>query len=217
VLSGLAPEARAKQAMDSASRLLIDDAHSLIQLFTPPFENTSQEPGYIKGYPPGVRENGGQYTHAATWFVLALTKLRRGDEAYRAFSLLNPVNHALTREAADIYRVEPYVVAADVYSQGDKAGRGGWTWYTGSAGWLYRAAVEGVLGLSRRAEVLTIEPCLPSGWPGFEATMRIGSAAYAIRVERGDHAGITLNGEAVDAIMLSESGEHHVVVTVPHV
>ncbi len=212
VLSGLAPRSRAEQGMDSASRLLIDDEHSLVKLFTPPFEKTDKEPGYIKGYPPGVRENGGQYTHAATWFVLALAGLGRGDEAYRALSLLNPVNHALTKPDADIYRVEPYVVAADVYGEGDKAGRGGWTWYTGSAGWLYRAMVEGILGISRQANRLLINPCLPAHWPGFEATMRIGAATYAIRVERADEPGLTLDGQAVDEIKIESTGEHDIVV-----
>src|SRR5690606_37833172 len=123
-------------------------------------------------YPPGVRENGGQYTHAATWVVYALAMLGRGDEAKTCFDMLNPINHALTRDAAERYRVEPYAVAADIYSSGGKAGRGGWTWYTGSAGWLYRSAVEAILGIRRRGDRLYITPPLPTDWPGYAATLR---------------------------------------------
>jgi cyclic beta-1,2-glucan synthetase len=214
VLSGLGPEARANQAMTSAQEWLVDAEHDLIRLFTPPFENTPKEPGYIKGYPPGVRENGGQYTHAATWFVLALAALGRSDDAYRAFSVINPVNHALGRAEADIYRVEPYVVAADVYSEADRAGRGGWTWYTGSAGWLYRAAVEGILGIERKGDTVSIDPRLPSNWPGFHAKMRFGEADYRISIVRGASNSIVLDGTQVQQIKLADQGHHEVVVTV---
>ena len=142
-----------------------------------PSHDTPKEPGYIKSYPPGVRENGGQYTHAATWFVIALAEMGRADEAWRCFSMLNPVNHALDEDAAEHYRVEPYVVAADVYSVGDKGGRGGWTWYTGSAGWLYRAAVESILGISREGDRLIDQAgaARPLGrLPGDAATFRRG-------------------------------------------
>ena len=135
-------------------KMLVDDDLKIVKLFTPAFSETALEPGYIKSYPPGVRENGGQYTHAATWFVIALAEMGLADEAWRCFAMLNPVNHALDEQAAERYRTEPYVVAADVYSSPDKAGRGGWTWYTGSAGWLYRAAVESILGIQKEGDRL---------------------------------------------------------------
>ncbi len=137
-----------------------------------------------QGLSSGVRENGGQYTHAATWVVLALAEMGRGDDAWKAFQLLNPVNHALSKGDADRYRVEPYVVAADVYGAGDLTGRGGWTWYTGSAGWLYRAAVEGILGLRRQGNRLFVRPALPSEWTGFEARSRLMARALPSRWRR---------------------------------
>ena len=194
---------------------LVDETLRIARLFTPPFENTEKEPGYIKGYPPGVRENGGQYTHAATWLVIALARLGRADDAWRVFSMLNPVNHALDRQAADTYRVEPYVVAADVYSEADRAGRGGWTWYTGSAGWLYRAAVEAILGIRRQGDRITIEPCLPPEWPGYQATLRIEGATYRIHVRRADAPSITIDGVAAQqGIPFEPGGEHDVNVSV---
>ncbi len=215
VLSGGASPERAGRALDKALELLVDDELRIARLFDPPFEHTDKEPGYIKSYPPGVRENGGQYTHAATWLVVALAQLGRADDAYRVFSMLNPVSHALTKQDAERYRVEPYVVAADVYSQGDRAGRGGWTWYTGSAGWLYRAAVEGILGITRRADTLMLEPALPRAWDGFTATVQINKARFRIIVRRNNERALRLNGELVDAIKLFPEGEHHVIVEVP--
>ncbi|MBB1251565.1 hypothetical protein H2O14_25500 [Rhizobium sp. G21] len=171
VLSGRADPVRAAQAMDSVFDELVDPEAGLIRLFSPPFEHSDKDPGYIKSYPPGVRENGGQYTHAAIWAAYALAEMGRSDDAYKVFSMLNPINHSLSREHADVYRVEPYVVAADVYGVGDKTGRGGWTWYTGSAGWLYRTAVEAILGIRREGDLLRITPSLPAAWPGFSARL----------------------------------------------
>ena len=214
VLSGEADPERAQQAVSKAVELLVDDKLRIARLFTPPFEKTDKEPGYIKRYPPGVRENGGQYTHAATWLVIALARLGRADEAWRVFEMLNPVSHALNADDAKQYRVEPYVVAADVYSSGDKGGRGGWTWYTGSASWLHRAAVEGILGLQRRADVLHLNPSLPSAWPGFSVRLRVSDAVYRIKVHRGEEASVEVNRQKVDAIRLERHGVHEVIVTV---
>jgi cyclic beta-1,2-glucan synthetase len=202
VLSGEGDAQRSRQAMDAVVKELVDEENGIIRLFTPPLVETPQDPGYIKAYPPGVRENGGQYTHAATWVVLALARLGRAEEAWRCLDLLNPVNHALDREAAERYRVEPYVVAADVYGEGERTGQGGWTWYTGSAGWLYRAAVEGVLGIRREAERLYIEPVLPAAWNGYEATLTLDGRTYVVRVEResGPDSGgwrIDVNGTVI--------------------
>ncbi|TKT82678.1 glucoamylase family protein [Aquamicrobium sp. LC103] len=199
VLSGEGDEERSGIAMRSATDLLVDDKLGIARLFTPPFLRTEKEPGYIKGYPPGVRENGGQYTHAATWLVIALAEIGRANDAHKLFSMLNPVNHALEPAAADTYRVEPYVVAADVYSEGDKAGRGGWTWYTGSAGWLYRAAVEGILGLKRQGETMHVRPAMPDDWGGFSAVLRVDDAEYRIEVKRNkadSEPSVFVNGRA---------------------
>lgn len=193
VLSGSGDMARSARAMDSVAEKLIDDEAGIIRLFTPPFENTPKEPGYIKGYPPGVRENGGQYTHAATWVVYALAKMGRTEDAWRAFSMLNPVNHALTKDDADRYRVEPYVVAADVYGEGDKVGRGGWTWYTGSAGWLYRTAVEAILGIEVRGGDLHIRPAIPAHWDGYTARIDVAGKRHEIEVTRSQDGKLTVS------------------------
>ncbi len=165
VISGRAVADRARQAMESTNVNLVRRNDALILLLTPPFDKTAPSPGYIQGYVPGVRENGGQYTHAALWTVLAFARLGDGDRAAELFALLNPVNHGSTPDAIERYRVEPYVVAADVYSQSPHTGRGGWTWYTGSAGWMYRVGVEAILGLSLDRGALRVDPCIPKSWP----------------------------------------------------
>jgi cyclic beta-1,2-glucan synthetase len=184
VLSGEGEEQRSAQAMDAVMKQLVDEKTGIIRLFTPAFARSPQDPGYIKAYPPGVRENGGQYTHAATWVVLALAKLGRSEDAWKCFSLLNPVNHALDRKSSETYRVEPYVVTADVYGEGAYAGRGGWSWYTGSAGWLYRAAVEGILGITRIDGKLHISPSLPEAWDGFSAKITLEGKVREVAVKR---------------------------------
>jgi cyclic beta-1,2-glucan synthetase len=202
VISGAAEPARARRAMAAVEQLLIRRDEGLALLFTPPFERTSLDPGYIKGYPPGIRENGGQYTHAAAWSVLAFAALGEGDKAAALFSLVNPINHTSTRADVQRYKVEPYAVAADVYSVFPHVGRGGWTWYTGSAGWLYRAGIEGILGFRVQGEFLVLDPCIPKAWPGFEIVFRYRSARYEIAVEnpRGVSRGVAsaeLDGKAL--------------------
>ncbi len=199
VLSGQGKPERTVKALDAAVSELVDEEAGIVRLFTPPFAKSPLDPGYIKAYPPGVRENGGQYTHAAIWLGLALARAGRASDAWRCFEILNPVNHARDAEAAERYRVEPYVVAADVYGGEAYLGRGGWTWYTGSAGWLYRFAVEGLLGISRKGNLLFVRPVLPPEWKTFEATVTIDETAYAIVVERkGDAAyAVTINGKKV--------------------
>jgi cyclic beta-1,2-glucan synthetase len=183
VLSGAADPLRAAQAMEAVADRLVRRDDQLILLFTPPFDKTPSDPGYIKGYPPGVRENGGQYTHAALWTVWALAELGQGDQAEALFWLLNPIYHSDTPEKVMRYRVEPYVVAADVYSVEPHVGRGGWTWYTGSAGWMMRVGLEAILGLRREGNTLRIAPCIPMDWPGYELIYRHSSTGYHIRVE----------------------------------
>src|ERR1041384_5720620 len=167
VLSGAGGAQRAREAMDAVDRHLVRRSHGLVQLLDPPFDTGTSNPGYIKGYVPGVRENGGQYTHAAVWAAMAFAQLGDARRAWEIFAMINPVNHTRSAAALATYKVEPYVMAADVYAAAPHTGRGGWTWYTGSAGWMYRLALESLLGLSREGARLRVAPCLPAGWPGF--------------------------------------------------
>jgi cyclic beta-1,2-glucan synthetase len=197
VLSGGAPPARARQAMASMQARLVLPGDDLARLFTPPFEHSSHDPGYLMAYPAGLRENGGQYSHAAMWAVLGFTGLGQGDEALALFNRLNPINHALAPAAVDRYKVEPYVVAADIYSVAPHTGRGGWSWYTGSASWMYRAGVEGLLGLRREGQWLVLQPCLAAHWPGFSATVRIDTSHFKIEVRQHAAPGAWLDGVAL--------------------
>jgi cyclic beta-1,2-glucan synthetase len=194
VLSGAAEPERAAKAMAEVDRQLVrHEDGGLVLLFTPPFDRTPLDPGYIKGYLPGVRENGGQYTHAAVWCILAFAALGDGDKASELFSIINPINHGKTRAGILRYKVEPYVMAGDVYAELTHAGRGGWTWYTGSAGWMYRAGIESILGFRLRGETLSINPAIPRAWPAYEITFRYHAAEYSITVEnpRGAMRGVT--------------------------
>ena len=187
MLSGAADPVRAAAAMASLDRHLVRRDDGLALLFSPPFDEAPLDPGYIKGYPPGLRENGGQYSHAAMWAILAFAALGAGDKAAALFAMLNPINHARTPDEAARYKVEPYVVAGDVYSVAPHVGRGGWTWYTGAAGWMYRAGIEGILGFRREGALLVVDPCIPGTWPGFEAEVKVGSTRYEIRVKTAVH------------------------------
>ena len=218
VISGAANPVRAALAMAAVDEYLVRREDGLVLLFSPPFDKTPLDPGYIKGYPPGIRENGGQYTHAAIWSVIAFAMLGDGDKAGEMFSILNPINHSHTRAGIHRYKVEPYVACADVYSMHPHTGRGGWTWYTGSAGWMYRAGLEWVLGFRLRGETLLFDPCIPSSWPGYEVSFRYGSARYEVLVEnpRRVSRGVTyleLDGRALPDnsrhIPLSDDGLTH--------
>ncbi len=203
VLSHAGDPARSRRAMDSLEQQLVRRPESLVLLLTPPFVTTKLEPGYIKGYLAGVRENGGQYTHAATWAVAAFAALGEGDKAAELLAMLNPIHHADTPQGVGLYKVEPYAIAGDVYSEAPHVGRGGWTWYTGAAGWMYRAAVEWVLGFRLVGDRLAINPCIPASWPGFTIMYRYRSARYEITVEnpRGGCRGVALiqvDGVTVD-------------------
>jgi cyclic beta-1,2-glucan synthetase len=183
VISGAADPTRALRAMTALDQQLIRGDVGLALLFAPPFDRTPLDPGYIKGYPPGIRENGGQYNHAATWSILAFAAVGRGDKAAELFSLINPINRTSTRADMQRYKVEPYAAAADVYSVAPHAGRGGWTWYTGTAGCLYRAGLEGILGFRLQGAFLLLAPCIPKEWPGFEIVFKYHSARYEISAE----------------------------------
>lgn len=202
VISGGADPARRRLAMEAVWEHLVQQGERLVLLFTPPFDQGEKNPGYIKGYPPGVRENGGQYTHAATWAGWAYASLGQGERAAEVFRMLNPIHHSDTRAKALHYRVEPYVVAADVYSEAPHRGRGGWTWYTGSAGWMYRLGVEAILGLHRQGNTLRIDPCIPGKWESFQATYRFHNAVYHIRVENPAHASHGVKETWLDGALL---------------
>jgi cyclic beta-1,2-glucan synthetase len=217
VISQAGDPARQARAMAAVDAHLVRRADGLVLLLTPPFGETALEPGYVKGYVPGVRENGGQYTHAAVWSAIAFAMLGDGDRAGELFAMLNPINHARTGAAVQRYKVEPYVVAADVYGEPPHVGRGGWTWYTGSAGWMYRAGLESILGFRLRGAQLVIDPCIPRAWPGFELAFRYRSARYEVvvdnpkQVSRGvasvEVDGVVLDGDAT--IALADDGNTH--------
>jgi len=218
VISGAARPDRAAQGMRAVDRELILHHDGLALLFTPPFDRSPLDPGYIKGYPPGIRENGGQYTHAALWSVMAFAGLGDGDKAAALFWMLNPINHARTRIDMYRYKVEPYVVAADIYAAPGHVGRGGWTWYTGAAGWMQRAGVESILGLRIEGSVLRLDPCIPKSWPRFEITLRHGGSRYEIVVENPQSvqrgvAAAELDGATITlrplAIPLKDDGAVH--------
>ncbi len=218
IISGAGMRDRAEHAMRAVDQYLIRQGDDLVLLFTPPFDKTPLDPGYIKGYLPGVRENGGQYTHAAVWCVIAYAMLGDGDKASELFTMMNPVNHASTRAGVHRYKVEPYVAAADIYAIPPHTGRGGWTWYTGSAGWMFRAGVEWILGLQVRGATLVIDPCIPRHWPEFRINYRYGASRYEIRIENPRHVsrgvvGIRVDDNSFDAeermIHLVDDGRTH--------
>ncbi len=204
VISGVANPLRAQSAMDAVQKRLVRIDDKLIQLFDPPFDKGSLQPGYIKGYVPGIRENGGQYTHAATWVALATALQGCGERAVELWNLINPVYHATTPEQVRRYKVEPYVTCADVYGAPPHTSRGGWTWYTGSASWLYRVAIETILGFQLRGDTLRLEPCIPSSWPGFELKYRYGSATYRILVDNSAGHGRGIRSVEIDGQRLPD-------------
>ena len=202
VISGAGDPTRRERAMAAVDELLVRRADGVVLLFTPPFDDTSLEPGYIKGYVPGVRENGGQYTHAAIWSAIAFAALGDGDKASELFAILNPINHSSTEAGVQRYKVEPYVVAADVYAEPPHVGRGGWTWYTGSAGWMYRAGLESILGFRLRGARLLVDPCIPRAWHGFEMVFRYRSARYDLVVDNPQGVSRGVSSVEVDGVSL---------------
>jgi len=186
VLSGAGDSERTQLAMDALDQRLVRRKDSLIQLLDPPFDTSEMNPGYIKGYVPGVRENGGQYTHAAVWAAMAFAELGDSHRAWEMMDMINPLNHGRTAEQVDTYKTEPYVVAADVYAIAPHTGRGGWTWYTGSAGWFYRLILESLLGITREPDQLRIAPCMPQSWNTYSVVYRFRTTEYHIVVNRVD-------------------------------
>jgi len=203
-ISGAGDSDRVKVALQSLEENLVREADHLILLLTPPFDKTTADIGYIKGYPPGVRENGGQYTHAATWVAMAFARQGDGDKAVRLLRMLNPVEHARDEKDCERYKVEPYVMPGDVYSLSGHVGRGGWTWYTGAAAWMYRVWLEEVLGFQRRGDRLAINPVIPKDWPSFRLRYRHGNTLYRIAVENPDHCSRGVALVEVDGIAVSD-------------
>jgi cellobiose phosphorylase len=224
VLSGAGDAERSRLAMGALDRRLVRRDAALIQLLDPPFDTSPLNPGYIKGYVPGVRENGGQYTHAAIWAAMAFAKLGDRQRAWEFLAMINPVHHARSLEAMTTYTVEPYVVAADVYARSPHTGRGGWTWYTGSAGWLYRLIVESLLGLRLEGDRLWLAPCLPAAWQAFTVHYRYRETVYHLTV-RQTAAGHGERRVTVDGVerpdraipLVDDHQEHWVEVSVPAV
>lgn len=204
VISGAADPDRGARAMAAVDEYLVRRDEGLVLLFTPPFDQTPLEPGYIKGYPPGIRENGSQYTHAAIWSVLAFAMLGDGDKATELFSILNPINHSSTLADARRYKVEPYVVCADIYAAAPHVGRGGWTWYTGSAGWMYRAGIEWILGFRLKGAALLLDPCVPKTWPRFELIFRYHTTQYEISVENPHNVNRGVSHAELDGVIVPE-------------
>jgi cyclic beta-1,2-glucan synthetase len=218
VLSGAGERNRTKKAMESVDKRLIRRNPPLIQLLDPPFDKSDLNPGYIKGYVPGVRENGGQYTHAAIWAAMAFAKSGDVEHAWELLSIINPLNHGSSREDIEIYKAEPYVVAADVYAVSPHTGRGGWTWYTGSAGLLYRLIIESLLGLRREVNKLYIEPCIPADWSTYDVYYRYNETMYNITVilsyEADSPVGITIDGSLLHErflTLVNDMKEHLII------
>ncbi|NLI92861.1 MAG: glycosyl transferase family 36 [Peptococcaceae bacterium] len=215
VISGCAKENRAKDAIVAMERYLWDKDEAILKLFTPPFDKTEKNPGYIRGYIPGVRENGGQYTHAAIWAALAYTKMGEGDKALELVNMLNPINHSRTGQEAAKYKAEPYVMAADVYAVQPNIGRGGWTWYTGAAGWMYQVILEGILGIKIENDMLTLSPCAPLHWQEFSVEYRFKGSRYTIRVQLHSHEekSICFDGvrQADFPVVLHDDGQNHLI------
>lgn len=221
VFSGAADQDRVERAMHSLDDFLVLREEGLIKLLTPPFYDSELEPGYIKGYVPGVRENGGQYTHAAAWVVSAFAKLGYGDKAHELFELINPINHTRTNHEVSIYKVEPYTMAADVYSSYPHVGRGGWSWYTGSASWMHKVGIEDILGLNKEGNNLIINPCIPKKWSNYHMKYQFLDTAYEIEILNPNHVSVGVKKTKLDGnllqenkvVMINDGRTHHVEIT----
>jgi len=211
ILSAFGDKEHAFQALESVDKYLVAEDMGLIRLLYPPFDKGKQYPGYIKGYLPGVRENGAQYTHAALWTVFANARLGRGDRALQLFQMISPITHSRNKKIAEIYKVEPYVCAADIYTASPHEGRGGWSWYTGSGSWMYMTAVEGIIGFKKKGLKFTVDPCISKEWEEFEIVYRFESRVYTIKVVNPNHVQkgvvkVTLDGKEIDDKWISLEG-----------
>ena len=216
VISGAGEADKAKTGMHSAYTHLVKKDEKLIQLFEPPFDKGTMNPGYIKGYVPGVRENGGQYTHAAIWLIMGFAAMGNNERVWELLNIVNPLKHGDTKEAIDIYNVEPYVIAADVYAEPLHLGRGGWTWYTGSAGWMYQLITESFAGIKKENDTLHFKPCLPAEWPSINIEYNYEQTLYKINIKngKGDKIKMTLDGSETELIKLVDDKNEHIVEVV---
>ena len=214
ILSGVAPKDRVQKVITSVEEQLVDDKNKIIRLLTPPFYKSLNNPGYIMNYPRGIRENGGQYTHAVSWYLLALIQSGYYDRAYRYYQMINPINRTKTEKNVTKYKVEPYVIAADIYSSDSFPGRGGWTWYTGSAGWFYRVGIENILGIQRYGEKIKISPRIPIAWDGYKAVYHYKDTIYNIEVKKANKDSVELDGkkQASSLITLQDDSKEHKIV-----
>jgi cellobiose phosphorylase len=216
IISDVINKERIDPVIKSVEEKLVDDDLGIVKLLTPPFDKTLNNPGYIMNYSKGIRENGGQYTHAVSWYLMALIKTGYHDRAYRYFQMINPINRTTDKESSDIYRVEPYVIAADIYSSKTYPGRGGWTWYTGSAGWFYRVGVQDILGINKYGDKLQLNPNLPISWNNVSIKYTYMDTVYNIEVKKDKNDSIKLDGKDVknDTITLNnDRREHSIVIT----
>jgi cellobiose phosphorylase len=201
----------------SAEKYLVREKGQYIQLFNPPFDKSSMNPGYIKGYVPGVRENGGQYTHAAIWLVMAFAARKDREQTWKLLQMINPLNHGNTNDAIELYKVEPYIMAADIYGGEQHRGRGGWTWYAGSAGWMYQLILESFIGLKREGNLLTFEPCIPEDWKSFKIKYNYLETTYHIRIQQDEDEveEVTMDGATLPngiILLVDDKQEHEVVI-----
>ena len=217
ILSGVAPKDRQEKLINSVEDQLVDSNNKIVKLLTPAFAKSLNNPGYIMNYPRGIRENGGQYTHSVSWYIMALIKAGYFDRAYRYYQMINPVNRTKTEEAVDKYKVEPYVIAADIYSNENFPGRGGWTWYTGSAGWFYRVGVEEILGIKKHGDKLVIKPNIPIAWDGYKATYKYKDTTYDIEIIKGNKEGLLVDDKEIissEVSLTNDKKSHKIVVNV---
>ena len=214
ILSDVIPEERIPSVIKSVEDTLVDNNLNIIKLLTPGFEKSKNNPGYIMDYPVGIRENGGQYTHSVSWYIMALLKIGQTDLAYKYYQMINPINRSLDKKSVKTYKVEPYVISADIYSSKDHPARGGWTWYTGSAGWFYKVGVEEILGLKKHGNTLRFEPNVPSDWKSYELEYRYFDAIYKIKINFTNTESIVVDGEIThkDYVTLNKAKRVHAVV-----
>ena len=211
IISGVATKDRKEKVITAVEEKLVDDDKKIIKLLTPAFNKSLNNPGYIMNYPKGIRENGGQYTHSVSWYLIALIKAGYHDRAYRYYQMINPINRSKKEENVKCYRDEPYVIAADIYSSPDFPARGGWTWYTGSAGWFYRVGIENILGIQRHGDKLKLNPRIPIAWDGFKATYTYKDTKYNIEVKKGKKEELKLDGKSQinNYIKLENDSKNH--------
>ena len=217
ILSGVAPKDRVQKVITSVEEQLVDDELKIVKLLTPAFKKSLNNPGYIMNYPRGIRENGGQYTHAVSWYLMSLIKAGYHDRAYRYYQMINPINRTGNKKDVDRYKVEPYVIAADIDSSESFPGRGGWTWYTGSAGWFYKVGVEDILGIHKRGEILRLDPKMPIAWDGFKATYQYLDTTYEIEVIKSKTESVTLDGKKIispEITLTNDKKTHSITIRV---